>query len=112
MISTFGCSTFDKIEFKKFSFQFQDQSQPNKQSAVRIKILPFGTVQFETVVQRNVNGTVTREPSNSWVQRSPSRVNISNYHRLLKMRAHRNYRFLSLSMPYCYYSYYLIALDD
>lgn len=53
----------------------QDQSQPNKQSAVRIKILPFGTVQFETVIQRNVNGTVTREPSNSWVQRSPSRVN-------------------------------------
>ncbi|XP_059352111.1 cold shock domain-containing protein E1-like isoform X3 [Daphnia carinata] len=53
----------------------QDQTQPNKQSAVRIKILPPGSVQFEVITQRNIVGTVTREPSSSWAQRSPSRVN-------------------------------------
>nr|CAH0099384.1 unnamed protein product [Daphnia galeata] len=53
----------------------QDQTQPNKQSAVRIKVLPPGSVQFELITQRNIVGTVTREPSSSWAQRSPSRVN-------------------------------------
>ena len=59
----------------EFTVAQQDQSQPNKQSAVRIKVLPIGSVQFEVVTQRAMVGTITREPSNSWVQRSPSRVN-------------------------------------
>jgi len=59
----------------EFTVAQQDQAQPNKQSAVRIKILPIGSVQFEVVTQRNMIGTITREPSSSWAQRSPSRVN-------------------------------------
>lgn len=55
----------------------QDQTQPNKQSAVRIKLLSMGSVQFEVITQRNIIGTVTREPSSSWAQRSPSRVRVS-----------------------------------
>ena len=61
----------------------QDQAQSNKQSAVRIKVLPPGTVQFEVVTQRNMIGTVTREPSSSWAQRSPNRVSVYASHHFL-----------------------------
>jgi len=54
----------------------QDPSQPGRQSATRILVLPAGTVQFELIVQRDVTGVVTKEaPSlTTWQPRSPNKV--------------------------------------
>lgn len=46
----------------------------NRQSAVRMKLLPHGTVQFETRVENGLSGTVSKEVSmNNWSNRSPSK---------------------------------------
>lgn len=48
----------------------------NRQSAIRIRHLPKGTVQFETVQEKDVVGTVTKEaPPNNFNQRSPTKNN-------------------------------------
>lgn len=56
----------------------QDQSSfsNSRQSAIRIKHLAPGTVEFETVLERNLNGVVTKEaPIMSWNSRSPTKGN-------------------------------------
>lgn len=45
-----------------------------RQSAIRMKRLPQGTVQFETLVETGVTGIVTRE-SCAWISRSPTKGN-------------------------------------
>ncbi|XP_065350831.1 cold shock domain-containing protein E1 isoform X2 [Cloeon dipterum] len=61
----------DEVEFTVA----QDLSQPGRQSATRILMLPSGTVQFELIVQRDLNGVVTKDAPNitSWQPRSPSK---------------------------------------
>lgn len=44
-----------------------DHQSPVRQSAIRIKHLPAGTVQFEIPLSKNVPGVVVREPSTTWV---------------------------------------------
>lgn len=46
----------------------------NRQSAIRVKILPPGTVQFETLIEENVSGSVSKE-SQQWGSRSPIKHN-------------------------------------
>ncbi|XP_069686488.1 RNA-binding protein Unr isoform X2 [Periplaneta americana] len=64
----------DEVEFTVV----QDQSSfsSNRQSAIRIKHLPQGTVQFETVTEKNVTGIVGKEappPPGGWGSRSPTK---------------------------------------
>ncbi|GLH03657.1 Uncharacterized protein GBIM_09526 [Gryllus bimaculatus] len=62
----------DEVEFTVV----QDQSSfsNNRQSAIRIKHLPAGTVQFETLTEKNVTGVITKEaPLPSWGSRSPTK---------------------------------------
>ncbi|XP_054273916.1 cold shock domain-containing protein E1 isoform X2 [Macrosteles quadrilineatus] len=47
----------------------------SRQSAVRIKHLPPGTVKFETLVEEGLSGVVTKEPPSSWGSRSPTKNN-------------------------------------
>lgn len=55
----------------------QDQSAlfgANRQSAIRMKLLPPGTVQFETRVENGLTGIVNKEvPLNNWSNRSPTK---------------------------------------
>lgn len=51
-------------------------SNGGRQSAIRIKHLPKGTVQFEIVQERNIVGVITKEPPLSiYNQRSPTKNN-------------------------------------
>lgn len=48
----------------------------NRQSAIRIKHLPKGTVKFETLMEEGLTGVVTKEPPPSlWSSRSPTKNN-------------------------------------
>lgn len=49
------------------NFLLQDPSSPVRQSAIRIKYLKPGAVQFEIPVSQGINGIVVREPSTPWV---------------------------------------------
>ena len=63
----------DEFEFTVM----QDQTSSfgnNRQSAVRMKLLPFGTVQFETTTSTNVTGVVSKCAPNSWASRSPAKT--------------------------------------
>lgn len=65
----------DEVEFTVV----QDPSSSfgnSRQSAIRIKHLPPGTVQFENVIERGLTGAVTKEPPPaSWISRSPTKGN-------------------------------------
>ncbi|XP_067012520.2 RNA-binding protein Unr isoform X2 [Anabrus simplex] len=64
----------DEVEFTVV----QDQSSfsNSRQSAIRIKHLPPGTVQFETIMEKNVAGVITKEaPALNWGSRSPTKGN-------------------------------------
>lgn len=57
-------------------FAFQDSLVPyshNRQNAIRIKHLPAGTVQFETLIEENIKGVITKEAQN-WNSRSPTKM--------------------------------------
>jgi len=67
-------SVGDEVEFTVV----QDQSSfsNSRQSAIRIKHLPPGTVQFETITEKNVSGVVGKEalpPPGGWGCRSPTK---------------------------------------
>lgn len=67
-------SVGDEVEFTVV----QDQSSfsNSRQSAIRIKHLPPGTVQFETITEKNVPGVVGKEappPPGGWGSRSPTK---------------------------------------
>lgn len=48
----------------------------NRQSAIRIKNLPAGTIKFETLIEEGLTGVVTKEPPPSlWITRSPTKNN-------------------------------------
>lgn len=55
----------------------QDQSSTftnNRQSAIRMKLLPSGTVQFETRMESGIAGVVSKDvPMNGWSNRSPTK---------------------------------------
>ncbi|CAK1588551.1 unnamed protein product [Parnassius mnemosyne] len=55
----------------------------NRQSAIRIKHLPPGTVQFETVVERGVRGVVSKEAQQFSSSSSPSRKPPADYNGLI-----------------------------
>jgi hypothetical protein len=57
----------------------QDQSSfsSSRQSAIRIKYLPAGTVQFETITEKNMAGVIGKEapsPPSGWGSRSPTKT--------------------------------------
>ncbi|PNF30244.1 Cold shock domain-containing protein E1 [Cryptotermes secundus] len=65
----------DEVEFTVV----QDQSSfsCSRQSAIRIKHLPPGTVQFETITEKNVTGVIGKEapsPPGGWGSRSPTKT--------------------------------------
>lgn len=50
-----------------------------RNSAIRIKILAAGTVQFETMLERGISGVVAKEASSAWSSRpSPSKTGSSD----------------------------------
>lgn len=56
----------------------QDQTSTfsnSRQSAIRMKWLPPGTVQFETRIENDVSGVVTKDvpPPSLWLNRSPTK---------------------------------------
>ncbi|RZC42843.1 cold shock domain-containing protein E1 [Asbolus verrucosus] len=55
----------------------QDQTSTfsnSRQSAIRMKWLPHGTVQFETRIENSLSGTVVKEiPPSLWLNRSPTK---------------------------------------
>jgi hypothetical protein len=53
----------DDVEFTII----QDPSSPTRQSAIRVKYLQHGAVQFEIPVSQGLHGVVTQEPSTPWV---------------------------------------------
>lgn len=55
----------------------------NRQSAIRIKHLPAGSVQFETLLERGVRGVVAKEAPCYPSSASPTRVPVSNIFFLL-----------------------------
>ncbi|XP_044733943.1 cold shock domain-containing protein E1 [Chrysoperla carnea] len=65
----------DEFEFTVI----QDQTTSfcnSRQSAIRMKRLPQGTVKFETLTESNVTGVVTKEiPNLNWINRSPLKSN-------------------------------------
>lgn len=66
----------DEVEFTVIQDSTLTYNTNNRQSAIRIKHLPKGTVQFEIVQERNIIGLITKEaPLNNYNQRSPSKTN-------------------------------------
>nr|CAD7393916.1 unnamed protein product [Timema cristinae] len=66
----------DEVEFT--IVQEQISFSNSRQSAIRIKHLPTGTVQFEVVIEKNVSGVITKEipPQNgNFGTRSPTKTN-------------------------------------
>jgi hypothetical protein len=53
----------DDVEFTII----QDSNSPMRQSAIRIRYLKHGQVQFEIPVRQGLHGVVIREPSTPWV---------------------------------------------
>jgi cold shock CspA family protein len=63
----------DEYEFTVVQDQTSTFSN-SRQSAIRMKWLPHGTVQFETRVENNLTGTVMKEiPPTTWLNRSPTK---------------------------------------
>lgn len=52
----------DEVEFTVIQEPNSSYGSNNRQSAIRIKHLPAGSVKFENLLEENVTGTVTREP--------------------------------------------------
>nr|CAD7458593.1 unnamed protein product [Timema tahoe] len=66
----------DEVEFT--IVQEQTSFSNSRQSAIRIKHLPTGTVQFEVVIEKNVSGVISKEipPQNgNFGTRSPTKTN-------------------------------------
>lgn len=63
----------DEFEFTVIQDQTSTYSN-NRQSAIRMKRLPSGTVQFEALVESDVSGFVSKEiPPQAWTNRSPTK---------------------------------------
>ncbi|XP_044257145.1 cold shock domain-containing protein E1 [Tribolium madens] len=63
----------DEYEFTVVQDQTSTFSN-NRQSAIRMKWLPHGTVQFETRVENDLTGIVFKEiPTTTWLNRSPTK---------------------------------------
>lgn len=63
----------DEFEFTVIQDQTSTYSN-NRQSAIRMKRLPVGTVQFEALVESDVSGFVSKEiPPQAWTNRSPTK---------------------------------------
>ncbi|KAJ3661105.1 hypothetical protein Zmor_005521 [Zophobas morio] len=63
----------DEYEFTVVQDQTSTFSN-SRQSAIRMKWLPHGTVQFETRVENSLTGTVLKEiPPTMWLNRSPTK---------------------------------------
>lgn len=71
------------LQFLGDEFEFtviQDQTNSsmfsnNRQSAIRMKWLPPGTVQFEIRIESDLNGVVSKDiPLSSWNNRSPTKT--------------------------------------
>ena len=61
----------DEVEFTSAL----DPTQPGRQLATRIKLLPQGTVNFDIIIAQNIQGLVAVEPApvSSWSSMSPSK---------------------------------------
>ncbi|XP_075229426.1 cold shock domain-containing Unr isoform X2 [Lycorma delicatula] len=70
----------DEVEFTVVQDSTLTYNSNGRQSAIRIKHLPKGTVLFEIIQERNVVGVVTKEPPplSSYNQRSPTKNNIQS----------------------------------
>lgn len=62
----------DEFEFTVIQDQTSTFSN-NRQSAIRMKLLASGTVQFEVTTETNMSGVVTKDIPNSWASRSPTK---------------------------------------
>ncbi|XP_059055369.1 cold shock domain-containing protein E1 isoform X2 [Achroia grisella] len=72
-------SVGDEVEFTVDPVATFSNMSNTRQSGIRIKHLPAGTVQFETLVERNVRGVVTKEAQVFNSMSSPSRGSPSDY---------------------------------
>ncbi|KAL1516675.1 hypothetical protein ABEB36_000556 [Hypothenemus hampei] len=67
----------DEFEFTVIQDQaasYTTTHKENRQSAIRMKWLPPGTVQFESKIDSDLSGTITKEiPMSNWLNRSPSK---------------------------------------
>ncbi|XP_060521185.1 cold shock domain-containing protein E1 [Cylas formicarius] len=66
----------DEFEFTVVQDQIANYSsqKENRQSAIRMKWLPPGTVQFEVRVENDLSGVIAKEiPMTNWLNRSPSK---------------------------------------
>ncbi|XP_049813470.1 cold shock domain-containing protein E1-like isoform X1 [Schistocerca nitens] len=62
----------DEVEFTVS--QEQSSFSNVRQSAIRVKHLPPGTVEFESIIEKNLSGTVTKEAQMlNWNSRSPTK---------------------------------------
>ncbi|KRT84375.1 hypothetical protein AMK59_218, partial [Oryctes borbonicus] len=62
----------DEFEFTVIQDQTSTFSN-NRQSAIRMKLLSSGTVQFELTMETSLSGIVTKDIPNSWANRSPTK---------------------------------------
>ncbi|CAG9761646.1 unnamed protein product [Ceutorhynchus assimilis] len=65
----------DEFEFTVIQDQTNSYAnKENRQSAIRMKWLPAGTVQFENLIDSELSGVVTKEiPLSNWQNRSPTK---------------------------------------
>ncbi|XP_066254560.1 RNA-binding protein Unr isoform X1 [Euwallacea similis] len=73
----------DEFEFTVVQDQtnsYTTTHKENRQSAIRMKWLPLGTVQFEIRIDSDLSGAITKEiPVSNWLNRSPTKsLNSSN----------------------------------
>lgn len=68
-----GVRVNDEVEFTVIQ-DSQSTYSNTRQSAIRIKVVPPGTVQFETLIHTNLKGVVAKEAQH-WGSRSPSKHN-------------------------------------
>lgn len=61
----------DEFEFTVIQDQTSSFSN-NRQSAIRMKRLPQGTVKFETLVETGIVGVISKEVT-AWISRSPTK---------------------------------------
>lgn len=61
----------DEFEFTVIQDQTSSFSN-NRQSAIRMKRMPNGTVKFETLVETSVMGVISKEVT-AWISRSPTK---------------------------------------
>ncbi|XP_050309482.1 cold shock domain-containing protein E1 isoform X2 [Anthonomus grandis grandis] len=66
---------FTVIQDRTETNSYTNAHKENRQSAIRMKWLPAGTVQFEIRIDSDLSGTITKEiPSaNNWLNRSPTK---------------------------------------